>query len=205
MIAGEMLDEILGSRARIGVLRTLGRATEPLTGREIARRAALSHTAVHEALSHLWKFGVLDLAPGRRGSSRYSVRSSHALIAEILSPMFRFEETLLERLSAAVALQCPPGSSVIVFGSAARGEDGPDSDVDLLALVPSGSDLRALEERMDTLDTWRTLGRRVFVLVWTPEMMRRAKREGSPILSEIEREGRALVGTLPWVDRRDAV
>ena len=37
---------------------------------------------------------------------------------------------------------------IILFGSAARGEMGPDSDLDVLVIVPDGADRKALWEKV---------------------------------------------------------
>ena len=70
-------------------------------------------------------------------------------------------ETLQAQRDAIIALSEQYGARHIrVFGSVARGEEGPDSDVDLLVELPRGYDLFAqrlpLTERLSHL-----LGRRV--------------------------------------------
>jgi predicted nucleotidyltransferase len=54
-----------------------------------------------------------------------------------------------EKILAAAARHC--GGTVLVFGSVARGEAGPDSDVDLLVEFENGSSLFDLLELTDEL------------------------------------------------------
>ena len=55
---------------------------------------------------------------------------------------------------------------IYLFGSAARGEDGPDSDYDVLVVVPDGSPLERRRSRLAYEALWGT-GTAVDVLVWT--------------------------------------
>lgn len=56
------------------------------------------------------------------------------------------EERLNAVVERVVALAKP--EKVILFGSAARGEMGPDSDIDLLVVVPPGVHRRKLAEEL---------------------------------------------------------
>ena len=47
---------------------------------------------------------------------------------------------LLQQAVACLQTELPKGSTLIVFGSWARGEARPDSDVDLLVIEPEGTD-----------------------------------------------------------------
>lgn len=76
---------------------------------------------------------------------------------------------------------------IVLFGSQARGDSRPDSDVDLMVVVPDGV------RRLDVAKQLYDLGLpRVEFVVTTPELYER--RKGSPglVYRSIEREGHEL-------------
>ncbi len=80
---------------------------------------------------------------------------------------------------------------IYLFGSRARGDAGPDSDYDLLAVVPD-SDLAP--HRRDVL-AFRALcgvGAAKDVLVWTREEFESRSRAASSLPATVLREGRLL-------------
>lgn len=79
-------------------------------------------------------------------------------------------------------------SRIVVFGSVARGEAGPDSDLDLF--VEMESDLRPLERGIAVRRALRDVDVPMDVFVYTPaEVKARSGRIGS-LLSYVEREGK---------------
>jgi predicted nucleotidyltransferase len=46
------------------------------------------------------------------------------------------DDTAIERSARAILAACPEGSRVILFGSRARGDARPDSDVDFMVIEP---------------------------------------------------------------------
>ena len=82
---------------------------------------------------------------------------------------------------------------MILFGSIARGEAKPDSDIDLAVIAPPGWDKRAELE-----DSVRTrLGNDCDVLVFTQAEFDRLATTGEPVVGDILRDGIALTGTKP--------
>lgn len=78
---------------------------------------------------------------------------------------------------------------VLVFGSHARGEAGPDSDVDLLIVMAcEGSPLRRATEFRLQLNHALPLD----VRVRTPEEVRRRLRSGDPFIRGVLSEGVVL-------------
>lgn len=79
---------------------------------------------------------------------------------------------------------------IILFGSRARGEVGPDSDVDLLVVLPDVVDKRraAIEIRRALVD----LPVAKDIIVTTPEEIARRSRLVGTVLRPALREGRVL-------------
>jgi len=79
---------------------------------------------------------------------------------------------------------------VILFGSAARGEMGPDSDIDLLVVMPEGTHRRHTMEEAHCLFTGLPFP--VDVVVATPSDIERHAHSPGYIYATILREGREL-------------
>ncbi|MBM4035552.1 MAG: nucleotidyltransferase domain-containing protein [Planctomycetes bacterium] len=78
---------------------------------------------------------------------------------------------------------------IILFGSHAHGHPTPDSDVDLLVVVPhEGKDWRMAARIRGCLRVTFPLD----LLVRTPEEMERRIAEGDPFLADIQRTGEVL-------------
>ena len=79
---------------------------------------------------------------------------------------------------------------IILFGSAARGEMGEDSDVDVLVVVPEGTAQRPTAQYLYT--QFRGLPLAVEVLVTTPSRLERYRESLGLVYRSILREGREL-------------
>lgn len=79
---------------------------------------------------------------------------------------------------------------VILFGSAARGEMGPDSDIDLLVVMPDGTHRLHTMEEAHCL--FRGLPFPVDVIVATPSDLEKRKHSPNFIYATALREGREL-------------
>jgi len=79
---------------------------------------------------------------------------------------------------------------ILLFGSAARGEMGPESDLDLLVVMPDGTHRRKTAQQL-----YRTLdgqGHPFDVIVATPSDLERHKDTVGLIYREILHEGREV-------------
>jgi len=80
---------------------------------------------------------------------------------------------------------------VYLFGSAARGEAGPDSDYDLLLIVPHDAPPERRRSRLAYEVLWGT-GVAAEVLVWTRSRFESRKHLPASLPATILREGRLL-------------
>lgn len=78
---------------------------------------------------------------------------------------------------------------IILFGSWARGDAGPDSDVDLLVIIPTASKKETTRQIGVTL---HAMGIPKDVVVTTPEEFERRKNIVGTIAYPANREGRVL-------------
>ena len=79
---------------------------------------------------------------------------------------------------------------IILFGSAARGEMGPDSDIDVLAVMPEGVHRRHTAQLL--YRQIRGLGVPFDILVATPDDLEKHKDNIGLIYQSILREGREV-------------
>jgi predicted nucleotidyltransferase len=149
-----------------------------------------------EALSRLVDTGVLE----RRRAGRaylYSLNETNYLVSDGLIPAFRSEAEWIERLGNEVyAVLERKADAVILYGSWARHQPTPTSDVDLLVVTRRGQDQdkieRILEEDRGRLA--ERFGRPVSLLVVGRDELRRRLRRGDQLMREIIREGRTVAG-----------
>ena len=87
---------------------------------------------------------------------------------------------------------------IVLFGSAASGEQGAESDIDLLVILDSHLVPRTYRERMTTRiavrDSIREINRRlpIDLIVYTRAEYDLLQKEGVSFLSEIESSGKTL-------------
>ena len=101
----------------------------------------------------------------------------------------RFLEDILNETIRRI-LAVVPAKQVILFGSAARGEMHPDSDLDLLVVVPSG-----LHRRKTAQNIYRNLiglGFAADVIVVTEDDVKRFKNDPGMVIGPAVDEGRVL-------------
>ena len=93
---------------------------------------------------------------------------------------------LLRRLIAAYA-----PTKVYLFGSHARGQAGPESDYDLLLVVPDDASNERKRSRLAYEILWGT-GTAADVLVWTESSFSRRLHLPASLPATVVREGRLL-------------
>ena len=175
--------------ARGAALAVLLRTGAPLTGRRVHALVADRHSlgAVQQALRDLDRLGLITTeAVGRAGAHR--VNEGHAAIAPL-----RALASPMEMLTRVVEETARDVEAVIVFGSVARGDAHADSDVDLVVIAPEAWEGRAeLQQQVH-----ERLGNDCDVLHLTGDHFKLAPADREPVVSEILRDGIALVGTMP--------
>lgn len=181
--------------ARGAVLATLLRTGSPLTGRQVHGLVSddYSLSTVQEVLKVLAKLGLVETQTiGRAGV--HAVNEDHVAVA----PLRALLDPIGALRDAVTAVTGSEVSAVILFGSIGRGEATPDSDVDLAVIAPRGWGKRVeLEESVRT-----RLGNDCDVLVFTRAEFDRLAVAGEPVVSDVLRDGFALIGAMPRVERR---
>ncbi|HEX2777996.1 MAG TPA: nucleotidyltransferase domain-containing protein [Gemmatimonadaceae bacterium] len=194
------LDEVLGTRALVRVLRVLVAHGGALAIGDIARRSRLTLPSVRTAIRRLL---ALDLATGI-GAGRSmvcSLRSEHPL-APALAQLFRAEQeqaaALMRALRDAAKQLAPAPWAVWLYGSVARGEDHAASDIDIALVTAAkhpGDQADALRDAVSRAGV--TGADRVSVITMRPEDVRRAARARTPFWRNVTRDAVVLAGGAP--------
>lgn len=178
------------SDADAAVLLSLGRAPVELTAQQVHRLVAgPSLSSVRRSLERLARSGVvLERVLGQaRG---YSLNQQH-LLAGPIREIAQATEELYSRIAQSLDAWPASVAGCVLFGSAARGEMGDSSDIDLLILVDSESAAVQAEsgayELSRQVEAWT--GVPANVVVWT-----RNQENPGAILENIAGEGKTIYG-----------
>jgi predicted nucleotidyltransferase len=141
------LNVLLGAPSHIAVLRTLHRSGTGMTGRQIARLSEVAVQATHDALARLEEANLVRWVPAGR-AKLYELNRNHYLFAKGILPLLEAESEFRSHIKAILrrALEGHVVSAAI-FGSAARGDDRPTSDLDVLLIAESRKDREKAEDR----------------------------------------------------------
>ncbi|WP_370055252.1 nucleotidyltransferase domain-containing protein [Sinorhizobium fredii] len=134
---------MLGVDSSLRVLRALVQHGGMLAASEIVRMSRLSRESVRLGLRSLESMGIVAWS-GSAHARVYRFNDSHYL-APVLTALFEAEKerflAVLDTVRQSAADK--PVFSLFIYGSAARGDDGPDSDLDI-GLVARADDLAAV-------------------------------------------------------------
>ncbi len=189
----EVWKRVAGAPGRVAVLSVFLRFPEKgFTGREVAREAGLSQPGALKSLKVLEANGVITRA--RIGhADHYRLQRKHFLVQH-LRGLARLDALALESLKTLIRrrVRGTRVEKVVLFGSLARGEERPTSDIDVLFVVPAKSDKReavavASEAGLEALDAY---GSPLAALVHSRDELRAKK--SLPLFQNMERDGIVL-------------
>jgi predicted nucleotidyltransferase len=149
----DVLEEILGKKSNISILRVLASRGFELTGRQIAQLSNLNHRTCQISLKELVGQGVV--AHRRVGKSDlFKLKKENLLVSKGILPLLEVERRLLEEAQALISGELTGGKvlSLILFGSVASGREGPDSDLDVCVVLKDGVDKGLIERAEDGLN-----------------------------------------------------
>jgi len=194
------LNKILNNETKVKVLRFLYSNDIEWSGRRIAREIQISPATCHKALQELYLEGIVLL---RNVGKTYLYQFNHEnyVAKELLHPLFKKEERLLKVISRLLRDEFSEKVkerivSIALFGSVEKREDRPDSDIDLLVLVPRAKDKEKLERAFDNLNekTVRLFGKVVSPYIESVSEFRRKYRQGLPVVREIVQYHKLISG-----------
>ena len=196
------LDHVLTNRGKVRLLRALMPLSRAVSGREAAKLARLSQTPALRALEDLVVLGVLHRTE-MPSQHLYEVNRAHQLVREGLEPLFQAERErigrVLEALRTVLEQEANRMASAAVFGSAARGEDRPGSDFDVLVIAREAADVEPLHGRLaDFIPRLEDeFGLELSPVVLAVSQFRTMHRNGEALVSEVLRDARLITGERP--------
>lgn len=200
MRATYSIEDILGSRSRIAVLRVLHGVGVPLNASQVAARAGLTHPAVTSVLTVFASMGVVQSSPAGRATVHWLVRDN-AYVENIIDPLFMAEEGLPDDLLDHLAWSFQDlATSIVLFGSYARGDQSAASDVDVVLVARDTAAKAALESAAAdrAVPFRRRFGASLSVLTYTREEAAALMRTSSQLAESIRRDGVVVSGVDPW-------
>jgi predicted nucleotidyltransferase/biotin operon repressor len=185
------LNDVLGSRIKVDILRLLSRTGSDHTGREIASIIGCSHNAARSALEDLELSGlVIHRQAGR--ANLYSLDENNVINTDILASAFLAEDRLLEDVAEIIFEGMGDDlSSIILYGSVARGEEGKESDIDIVVVLEDSADPDSKEEAIAdaSIEVVRRFGNKLSPIVVTESEFARKQKSGKGVWRDVAIEG----------------
>jgi predicted nucleotidyltransferase len=179
------------------ILAACLRAGEPLTMRALARLAGVSANQATVVFDHLEELGLVQRQPAGRALLVTLVDESPIVDALRAVADLR-ARTLIKWRESARDLR-PRPATLVVYGSWARGEARPGSDVDVLVMLPADLPADDEDDYREQLARWCTYAGRVAGLPVAPLVVASDELNAmSPeLVAQITRDGVLIVGDDP--------
>jgi Nucleotidyltransferase domain len=179
------------------VLRVLASSKLALTGRQVATMAGrTSHSGVLKVLDRLVEHGLVGRVELNR-AYLYSLNRDH-LAAPAVEILMNMSNTLIDRMRTMSSEWNVQPTHLSMFGSAARGDGGTESDIDLFAVRTSAVDddneawRQQIEDLRAGVERWT--GNPTSVIEVSEVGMARLAAEGAAIIDELRHDGVLLAG-----------
>jgi len=142
------IEEILGTRSRVAVLRVLWNARSPLNTSQIASRARLTHPAATSAIELFADAGIVRSSSAGRANV-HLIERSNVYVQSYVEPLFAAElalpELLMQELKSTFVNRA---QSAVLFGSYARSAQDTTSDVDIALVADDAQSKAALDDML---------------------------------------------------------
>lgn len=190
------LTSVLGSAGNVRVLRALVADRAPQAPSHLARSAGLTPQGVRLVLDALARQQVV-VVHGAGRARLFALNTTHPFAAAIVA-LFEEEQrrwdALLQSIRETLAKRGSAVSAAWLYGSVARGEDTPDSDLDIAVLVRSRAVADQLREDLARLEDEQRV-RISLTALTSSELVALAKDD--PWWADVLRDGRVLKGPPP--------
>lgn len=192
-----IIDAVCGEAVYWRIAAILLKSSEGVSGRGLAALLKVSTFKVHHSLKFLVAQGILKSSVVGR-SHLYRLNHDHVLVRKVILPLLHFQENIYWELGKEILARLKPRPlSIILYGSVARGEEKPDSDLDLF-LVYRDKDKQKVG-RISENELWmenitRKYGNFVSVRRGTVGQLQWGYKEKDELMCNIVKEGRVIAG-----------
>jgi predicted nucleotidyltransferase len=200
------IENLLGTRSRIAVLRVLHGVSVPLNASQIAVRTGLTRPAVASVLADFSSMGAVRSSPVGRATVHWLCRDN-VYVENLIDPLFRAERDLPEDLVDDLAASFRDlAVSVVLFGSYARGDQTSASDIDVVLVAENAATKVALESTAAdrTIEFRDRFGASLSCLAYTREEAAALLHTSPQLAESIRRDGIVVSGLSPWEWAADA-
>lgn len=194
MVIHRVFDEVFRSWSHVAVLRTLVDTTTGRTGNEVARMSGMQPRSALKALSALEELGIVRRQRGGRDHI-FTLNRQHYLVRNSVSVLYQSEKQFEEETFASLAsLLKEKVVSAIVFGSTARHEETPVSDLDICFIMKTEKDKEALRSLVseEAPRLYGEFGVKLAPVFFT--VLDAKSKKKAPLLKRIVKEGKLLTG-----------
>lgn len=202
-----LIEELLGQKSKVKILRHLVLNCIEDSGRRIAADIKMSPTKCHEALAELVDQGAVKV--NVKGKMYlYSLNRGAYIVDAIIEPLFMKERDSISTIISDVSATIKKDTlSIVLFGSIAKREELPYSDIDILVIAKDGLAKRRIKKKLEdiAIDIHRKYRNELAPYVLTAtEYLKRIKKKDS-MLTDIEKSGRLVYGmTLTEITIRES-
>ncbi len=185
-----VLSGVLGTKSTAKVMEQLLKfPAKEYTGRELASYAGVSQPQTDKALKLLRDHGLVQ---SRQIGRAYLWKLSEKhfllnLLKEIANPLDQAQGIILKNISKKVDLN--KIDRIVLFGSVARGNERPSSDLDLLVVVKKPNDVLFVKDKMldVSMELSSVFGNSIMSIVHYSAELESMK--DYPVFKNIEKEG----------------
>lgn len=191
----DFISKIIGDSAKIKAIKLLMKQPDGISGRELGRLIGVSHFKSHAVLTELAQQGILTVRKAGKANI-YQLNKRHLLI-EKLRPIFRLEENIFTLIGDFLLSNLKPKPlSIILYGSVARNEERPDSDIDILVIYDDGVFHAGLSDEIleKGSDMPLRFGNCLSAIVVPLSKFQKGVKLKEPLFYRVFKEGRAIAG-----------
>jgi len=177
------------------LLAVFAQTAAALSVRTAARLSGVSLAQTSRILPELAAFGILERSEVPPSIVYRLIEENVA--ARAIRQLARSRDLVLAELGEAAKAMPAPPLSIVVFGSFARGDAGPESDIDVVLVHQSGLDATPIWS--EGVEEWRRVVRRltgneIEVMEIDERLIGSRLRSRRPVWRDICREGIAVFG-----------
>jgi len=194
MIVNRVLDEIFRTWSNVAVLRALLDTNTGFSGNEVARVAGMNPRSAFKALTSLEELGIVNRIVGGRDHI-FTLNREHFLVQEIILKIYSTESKFPEEIKNALsAILKKHVYSAVIFGSVARKDEKPLSDLDICCIVNSPLELLfvrdLLNKKSHALN--KKYGIKLAHMIFLKDAFLRKRK--SKLIKDIVKEGILITG-----------
>jgi len=131
-----MLEEILNSKPKVKILQVLSNKSEWIFSEtEIAKEIKMPKATVHRALKVLRDQNIIIEFKKAGRVVLYRLNSGNYIVRELIEPVLKKDYEIIEKKVKEFSRKIKTPATILIFGSAAKNELKPTSDIDLAIIT----------------------------------------------------------------------